>query len=379
MDKIRALKINDNEVLVAYGNGVLKLNLNDYSIIKDDTNLKAYRIKKINDNYLLYHYSDLYIVDSDLNVLYTSSEFDVFDLDVVGSNIYILDSVYNIDEDNVTHYQYDILQLNDKLELISKETFQYEDDTKYMNCGYVGIGNLLKIENDFYYASHVIRKFNTEGKIEDLLGTVSPKDNGVDYSMMEKVGQYYVGAGYVIEDGVTHAFVEIFDSNLNSLQIVNINEEINKNIAEGLSVVKDITLTDKGFYANGVFKDGPNDIEEGFTFEFLLYYDIETKTDGNGSVEVVNTSKADEEINFVVTPEEGYVLGEVKVTDSAGNVVIFKDNTFTMPSSDVLIEVKFLPSNPDTYDIAFNLIFVCSIILGVVIINNTIRIKWLKS
>lgn len=71
--------------------------------------------------------------------------------------------------------------------------------------------------------------------------------------------------------------------------------------------------------------------------------------DGKGSVDVIDSSTMGEEVTFKVVPKEGYVLSEVKVIDANGNVIIFKDYTFTMPSRDVTIEAVFKKVyNPNT-------------------------------
>ena len=75
-------------------------------------------------------------------------------------------------------------------------------------------------------------------------------------------------------------------------------------------------------------------------------------TSGKGTVEVASEQRPGEPVTFTVTPEEGYVIGVIKVTDANGNVLTFTDNTFTMPSADVTIEVEFLVENAKTADIA---------------------------
>ncbi|MGN1371076.1 MAG: hypothetical protein ACI4XM_02190 [Candidatus Coprovivens sp.] len=92
-----------------------------------------------------------------------------------------------------------------------------------------------------------------------------------------------------------------------------------------------------------------------------LLYKIETKTDGNGSIETITESKAGKGVTFVVTPNEGYTLKEVKVTDANGNVLTFKDYTFTMPDSNVLIEATFEVESPPTTtaNITIAIILIC--------------------
>jgi len=108
---------------------------------------------------------------------------------------------------------------------------------------------------------------------------------------------------------------------------------------------------------------------------FYLVRNIETKVNkGKGKVEVVSTSKPGEPVTFVITPEEGYALGVVKVTDADGNVVTFHEYTFTMPSEDVLIEVEFLSvtKNPDTKTV-YSLLIVGAMIFAFLFTLYNIR------
>ena len=111
-----------------------------------------------------------------------------------------------------------------------------------------------------------------------------------------------------------------------------------------------------------------------------VYYiplNISTKVEGKGKIEVVNSARNGEEVTFKITPEEGYVLGVVKVTDANGNVLTFTSNTFTMPSLDVTIEATFIPENPETSDIKIIVLSVILIIGSIIGFINFKRVKWL--
>ena len=110
-----------------------------------------------------------------------------------------------------------------------------------------------------------------------------------------------------------------------------------------------------------------------------LNYAIKTKTDGHGTVksEKIN-AYGGEVIKFTVEPDEGYVLGEVKVTDGFGNVIIFKEDTFTMPYANVLIEATFVKVNPATSDIAImgiTIICIVSVLTLLTLLNKRKTIK----
>ena len=104
---------------------------------------------------------------------------------------------------------------------------------------------------------------------------------------------------------------------------------------------------------------------------FSIIHKVETKTDGNGTVEATKVeANWGDEVKFTITPNPGFVLSEVKVTDSEGNVVIFTDNTFTMPNADVLIEASFKVENPETVAFISILVFVVLALSGTMLYKN---------
>lgn len=154
----------------------------------------------------------------------------------------------------------------------------------------------------------------------------------------------------------------------------------------------DAVLTNDGFYltttSNLILRGSDPNLEED---DMILDYDptfqkyyfihpIETKTDGNGKIEVIENSRYGEKVSFVITPNEGYQIDIIKVTDADGNVLTFTDNTFTMPNANVTIEVSFIETvkNSETADIA---IMSCIIIIVLGVIGTIYSIKklsWLK-
>ena len=118
----------------------------------------------------------------------------------------------------------------------------------------------------------------------------------------------------------------------------------------------------------------------GCEVRHTAYYNLKkidtVVTEGKGKVEVAGEQRPGEPVTFVVTPDKGYTLGAVKVTDAQGNVITFtkddlKGNTFTMPTADVTIEVEFLVQNAATADIAIITVAIIAVISGaIVFINN---------
>ncbi len=121
---------------------------------------------------------------------------------------------------------------------------------------------------------------------------------------------------------------------------------------------------------------------QGSIVYFIDYkYTIDTKITGKGKINVQKAANEDDLVKFIITPEKGYVLSVVKVTDADGNVVYFKDYTFTMPSANVTIEATFVKDtnasesaekpeekNPKTGAYISYVIFSTAILIGIGII-----------
>ncbi|MBR4694355.1 MAG: hypothetical protein IKP07_06030 [Bacilli bacterium] len=119
-------------------------------------------------------------------------------------------------------------------------------------------------------------------------------------------------------------------------------------------------------------------------FKYTYAYNVKTKVDGQGKIKVDTTTAASGEgVTFTIEPEEGYVLSAVKVTDANGNVIEFKDYTFTMPSADVTIEAVFElehkdeTQNPLTIDTIL-IVLPTLLIIGVIVGLMYKKVSWLK-
>ena len=82
-------------------------------------------------------------------------------------------------------------------------------------------------------------------------------------------------------------------------------------------------------------------------------YRVDLPTPENGTITAnPAAAKAGTEVTLTVTPEEGYEVGDVTVTDRFGDAVEVTANpdgtyTFTMPNGQVTVEVTFVESQPE--------------------------------
>lgn len=119
-----------------------------------------------------------------------------------------------------------------------------------------------------------------------------------------------------------------------------------------------------------------------------VMYNIRTKTDGKGTIEVVSTAYGDDKISFKITSKKGYVLSKLIVTTDSGEKVEFKsgesitnlngivsidNNEFRMPYEHVTIEAYWKAENPATSDfILYTFIALLICVSGIYIFKQKI-------
>ena len=104
--------------------------------------------------------------------------------------------------------------------------------------------------------------------------------------------------------------------------------------------------------------------------KYTPIFSIDKKTDGNGTVEVIEQSKSGDKITYKITPKDGYKLDKIVIKDSNGNLIEVKDNEFIMPSSNVSIEAIFVVDNPNTSTNIYISISILLLIIGILTIKK---------
>lgn len=104
--------------------------------------------------------------------------------------------------------------------------------------------------------------------------------------------------------------------------------------------------------------------------KYIPIFSIDKKTDGNGTVEVIEQSKSGEKVTYKVNPKPGYKIEKIIITDAKGNKIEIKNNEFTMPSSHVLIEASFIVDNPNTSSNIYLGMAIIILVVGAFIIKK---------
>jgi hypothetical protein len=331
--------------------------LSNYSKYWDIYTRKYYGLDFMSDNgqnVLIYTGNTVYEVDPTLSQSSYSraTTFDVNNLEFM--RFRILKQLYGDYKGGITAYiSSNIVGENETI--LSGAYFDEECTTYDAN-------------NPCCVTSYIISSFDNDNNM--LWSLDSSKYLGI--TDVSYVGDYLVGlANKQDEDGNIVNLILVLDKKGNVVQEI---------VRENRMMM--LRSTNNGFMVLSYQDKDQNDLTK-YNIEVYTYaYEIITKTDGNGTVvsSFVETSEG-KEVQFTINPKKGYVLGEVKVTDANGNNVVFNDYTFTMPSSDVTIEVTFVKDvlNPNTVDITI-IGVVILFILGIVsFVLSKKKMNWLNS
>ena len=82
-------------------------------------------------------------------------------------------------------------------------------------------------------------------------------------------------------------------------------------------------------------------------------YSIGYQTPTNGKVEVPTSAKAGDTVTITANPNDGYMVDTIRVNSTQGPVSVV-GNTFTMPASDVVVNVTFKEKPIEKYNITVN-------------------------
>lgn len=334
----------------------------------------------------------LYILDENLDVIDSiKTDYYLYDYnDVVyfaDNSVFITSLGFYNHEGVADENDNQFLMLEIGYDLKTTKITEYEDDWD------INLEKLLDVYPIEYYFLFQNKSFRevpinatTNNKIIAMIQKNSATDGTgtalkiYDYENGELVNNHYIEKALwwyvdltIIEDyiyaiGTNYNNIDVFDLEGNLVEQIDLRTLYPEKKLEEVHISADnITPLDDGFVLTYSVCDIVDDCAVNCKNSILEYrkpYNVITKTDGNGTIKASKeTEYKGNEITFTITPNKGYVLSEVKVTDSKGNILKFKDYSFTMPSADVTIEAIFTKEeqkeekNPETSD----MIVICSI------------------
>lgn len=391
---------NQPGIVESYNNTILYINgmtgIKEYSpdgeLLNEYTDLKGTQILKKDNLYYIvkvqigYSRPNMVIIktDKDFNVLGQSDTIDstmgeaVIAEDKIVTTNRVYNSVTKVYDVNLVEIDKDLNIENNTITLANSSTYMYLDTGEkelyyydgyyYYVYGCTDDSIAVKINSTTYEASSLINMFTDEYHYDFPVVRVSK-----DKIIFGGLKQSYDSAGnYTNVD----AIIQIYNFNGELEKELIVNEDFDLSNDDKVNVVKTLLFKDNGaIVAGGILINAES---TAFVIEYEPIYEIEVLVDGNGTL----TSKEKQAregtiIEFEVKPDDGYELSYIEVTDANNNTVVFKDYTFTMPNSDIIIEATFTPipkeENPETKDyamLAFSVLLLSAEVTAILILNK---------
>lgn len=361
---------------------------NEFTVVGTYEKDNKYYIVALDDNF----YISVYVLDTHLEILnQVHTDYYLNDWNDV---VYFADDKINIT--SLGWYGYEGIASDDTEYLLmcidydlNYEVIPYSGDAWNKNVEklmhYFPSHYHLLFQNDSFQSGVPITS-DSNDKISVVVGKNSPYDysgafiafydnNGevINYRNIEDVAWWYTDVlivnDFVYAVGNNYDYIDVYDLSGKFVSQINI-KDLYSNGEDIHISVDTIAKAGNGFVASYVLCDVKNGCAVNCRDAILKYqgpYNVYTKVDDNGEVIISkDTNYVGENVTFTITPNEGYTLGAVRVTDSNGNVLTFTDYVFSMPNANVTIEVSFVKEfiNPETADIWLFVGFVAIVSFG---------------
>ncbi len=294
-------------------------------------------------------YYPMYLRSKLLDSTLVSYENDYLFGDFTFSNCYIAVPYFKVDE-----FKYYVAILNKDFDIVLD--LKLDSDKTF--------SNVVFTDNSFYVSEYIIDEESPKNEINDFYGYVRLKEYDYSGNVIDTYDLFEVYYDFLADD---YRMFNVFGRYVTNIQILN--DEIFVLSSFGPGTEWAVTHPVDGLFVTG---------EDSTVHHYTFKYDITTKTDGNGSVEVVDKANYKDNIPFKVIPNDGYVVKDINVTTKNGETISFEDYKFIMPSDDVIIEVTFEKevSNPVTSSFNILLLLVIAIVMFKIYINLHKRKSW---
>ena len=186
--------------------------------------------------------------------------------------------------------------------------------------------------------------------VVNLVGyTRYDRANITPYPQVKKVKLY--GINYDAEGGTITTEPMDWATNGKVVNIIQVSPKAGYRQISDPTVTNNTTTRPVPFRNDNTFVMPNSDVTVSAKFEANTYKVNKGKIE-NGSISLPASAKTDQVVNISdIKPNAGYKLDKITVTDSNGKPVEVTNNTFTMPASDVVVDVTFKPIPPKVFNI----------------------------
>ncbi len=348
----------NNAYYTIYDNQISKFEKNmKYDSDKTLEDIHNAQIIKFNDNILLVgnknNFVSIYLLNTDLQVINSVDTTILYYTPYLYSynnNIYmLLGEDYILEDTNMYEINY-ILEI--KTDSISSYT------------------NLKDIIKSDYYA------FNND----DLTKQVTATTHNTDYIVLGGTDflQVLDKEGRLVKEIESNPIVDILILNN---KIVVAEERFVKQYNFDLEFEEKITSTEEGFSFMTKLNDNVIIFQAPDVISFYKFnINIFKEESSFGTIEISENAAPNTKVTYTITPNSGYEVDNILITDEYGNVIKTNGEYFIAPSSDVKVLVTFKEAviNPETIDL-IAVVIVVAVVTLLIFVKLYKKFKWINN
>ena len=230
--------------------------------------------------------------------------------------------------------------------------------------------NLKDIIKSDYYA------FNNDDLTKQVTATAYNTDyivlGGTDFlQVLDKEGK-------LVKEIESNPVVDILILNN---KIVVAEERFVKQYNFDLEFEEKITSTEEGFSFMTKLNDNVIIFQAPDVISFYKFnINISKEESSFGTIEIAENAVPNTKVTYTITPNSGYEVDNILITDEYGNVIKTNGEYFIAPSSDVKVLVTFKEAviNPETLDL-IAVVVVVAVVTLLIFVKLYKKFKWINN
>lgn len=347
------------------------ITINDNQLIKYDKNFNIEATKLLEET----HYSN--IINFNNKILLVGNKNNFINIYLLNTDLQVENSV----ETTILYNKPNLYYYDNHIYMVLGEDYILEDNNMYEiddnlninsnNISSYGAELIKSIMNSDYYA------FNNP----DILETITSTTYNVDYNVLSVSKDDNKYLRIIDKDNNTKEIV--INNSINDLMILNnkiISLTDNGITIYNMDLVEEETIELSSYKYFIKLKDNILLINNNEISIYTFNINIENISNDFGTLEIAENAKPNTKVSYTITPNSGYEVENIIITDEYGNVIKTNGDSFIAPSSDVKVLAEYKESvlNPDTIDL-ITIIVVISVITLLIFVKIYKKYQWIKN
>ncbi len=342
--------------------------INDNQISKFEKNMKYVSDKTLEDIH------DSQIIKYNDNILLVGNKNNFVSIYLLNTDLQVINSV----DTTILYYTPYLYSYNNNIYMLLGEDYILEDTNMYE------INYILEIKTDsissYTNLKDIIKSDYYAFNNDDLTKQVTATTHNTDYIVLGGTDflQVLDKEGRLVKEIESNPIVDILILNN---KIVVAEERFVKQYNFDLEFEEKITSTEEGFSFMTKLNDNVIIFQAPDVISFYNFnINIFKEESSFGTIEIAENAVPNTKVTYTITPNSGYEVDNILITDEYGNVIKTNGEYFIAPSSDVKVLVTFKEAviNPETLDL-IAVVVVVAVVTLLIFVKLYKKFKWINN